>query len=109
MAQYLTVKNKAHLDTLKNHTHGEIAYCEDTKELWIYNENEKKWTKYQIDNQGINLNLYDLNKSIINQLEPLSSGEIALKMALFNEYYEKANNTYHMLLCKDFNYYTIFN
>ena len=30
-------------------------------------------------------------------------------MALFKEYYEKANNTYHMLLCKDFNYYTIFN
>lgn len=32
-----------------------------------------------------------------------------MKMGLIKEYYDKANNTYHMLLCKDFSYYTIFN
>ena len=42
LAQYFTVKNKAYLDALKNHAHGEIAYCEDTSELWIYDE-EKGW------------------------------------------------------------------
>ena len=65
MAQYLTVKNKAHLDALKNHVHGEIAYCEDTSELWIYEE-EKGWQKFKADGKGLELNLYDLNKNIIN-------------------------------------------
>jgi hypothetical protein len=35
--------------------------------------------------------------------------EVSMKMDLINEYYQKANNTYHMLLCRDFNYYTVFN
>ena len=55
MAQYITVQNKAHLDALQNHSHGEVAYCEDTKELWIYDENEKQWIKFQADNTGIDL------------------------------------------------------
>lgn len=108
MAQYITVQNKAHLDALQNHSHGEVAYCEDTKELWIYDENEKQWIKFQADNTGIDLSLYDLNKSIIGQLDPLTLEELNLKIGLIESYYEKVENTYHMLLCKDYNYYTIF-
>ena len=85
MAQYLTVKNKAHLDALKNHVHGEIAYCEDTSELWIYDE-EKGWQKFKDDGKGLELNLYDLNKNIINQLNPLTIDEINLKNGLLEDY-----------------------
>lgn len=107
MTQYITVKNKAHLDALKNHVHGEIAYCEDTSELWIYDE-EKGWQKFKTDGKGLELNLYDLNKNIINQLNPLTMDEINLKTGLLEDYYNRTENTYHMLLCKDYNYYTIF-
>ena len=56
LAQYITVQNKAHLDALQNHEQGEIAYCIDTKELWIYDE-EKGWMQFQMENKGIDINL----------------------------------------------------
>lgn len=59
-------------------------------------------------NEGISLNLYDLNKSIINQLTPLTNSEIASKMDIINKLHNTAMNKHYMLLCKDYNYYTIF-
>ena len=60
-----------------------------------------------MENQ-IELNLYDLNKSVINQLEPMTPDEIIDSLGLIKEYYRKSDNGFHMLLCKDYNYYTIF-
>ena len=60
-----------------------------------------------MENQ-VELNLYDLNKSVINQLEPMTLDEIIDNLNLIEEYYHKSENNYHMLLCKDYNYYTIF-
>lgn len=107
MAQYITVQNKAHLDALQNHEQGEIAYCIDTKELWVYDE-EQGWVTFQVENKGIDLNLYELNKSIVAQLEPMTVEEINEKLGLIKTYYVQSDNNHHMLLCRDFNYYTIF-
>lgn len=60
-----------------------------------------------MENQ-VELNLYDLNKSVINQLEPMTLDEIIDNLNLIEEYYHKSDNSFHMLLCKDYNYYTIF-
>ena len=60
------------------------------------------------DNSGLELNLYDLNKSIISQMTPLSISEINAKREMIINYYNKSGNIYHMLLCRDYNYYTIF-
>ena len=60
-----------------------------------------------MENQ-VELNLYDLNKSVINQLEPMTPDEIIDNLNLIEEYYHKSDNSFHMLLCKDYNYYTIF-
>ena len=56
----------------------------------------------------VELNLYDLNKSVINQLEPMTPDEIIDNLNLIEEYYHKSDNSFHMLLCRDYNYYTIF-
>ena len=85
-----------------------MAMCVDTKEVFIWDE-EKGWIQIDVLNKGLELNLYELNKNIVDQLDPLTPDEITMKMGLIGEYYQNANNTYHMLLCKDFNYYTIFN
>ena len=61
----------------------------------------------KMENQ-IELNLYDLNKSVINQLEPMTQDEIIDNLNFIEEYYHKSDNSFHMLLCKDYNYYTIF-
>ena len=60
-----------------------------------------------MENQ-VELNLYDLNKSVINQLEPMTPDEIIDNLNLIEKYYHKSENSFHMLLCKDYNYYTIF-
>ena len=86
----------------------ELVYCEDTKNIYRLVDNE--WTKIEINNQeGLSLNLYELNKSVVSQLDPMTTQDISSKMDLLMEYFHKSNNYYHMLLCKDYNYYTIFN
>lgn len=106
--KYLVVQNKSQLFALQNHEPGEMALCADTNEVYCWNEGTG-WSLINIETKGLELNLYDLNKNIIEQLNPLTMNEVSMKMGLINEYYQNANNTYHMLLCRDFNYYTIFN
>lgn len=60
------------------------------------------------ENSGLELNLYDLNKSIISQMTPLSISEINATREMIINYYNNSGNIYHMLLCRDYNYYTIF-
>lgn len=106
--KYLVVQNKSQLFALQNHEPGEMALCSDTNEIYCWDE-KNGWNLIDVEGKGLELNLYDLNKNIIDQLDPLTANEVSMKMGLINEYYQKANNTYHMLLCRDFNYYTIFN
>ena len=106
--KYLVVQNKSQLFALQNHKPGEMALCADTNEVYFWNEGTG-WNLINVETKGLELNLYDLNKNIIEQLNPLTMNEVSMKMSLINEYYQNANNTYHMLLCRDFNYYTIFN
>ena len=104
----IVVKNKSELFAIQNHEPGEMAMCIDTGEIYLWDE-DHGWTQISVDNKGFEMNLYDLNKNVISQLDPLTPGEITMKMSVFKDYYDKADNLYHMLLCKDFNYYTIFN
>ena len=104
----LVVNNKIELFAIQNHEPGEMVLCKDTNEIYIWDE-DHGWSLMAVDGKGFEMNLYDLNKNVINQLDPLTPGEITMKMSLFKDYYDKADNLYHMLLCRDFNYYTIFN
>ena len=104
----LVVNSKAELFAMQNHEPGEMALCKNTNEIYIWDE-EHGWSLITAEGKGFEMNLYDLNKNVISQLDPLTPGEITMKMSLFKDYCDKANNLYHMLLCRDFNYYTIFN
>ena len=106
----IIVVNLNQLYAIQNHEEGEIALVTDTNEIYGWSS-EHGWSKIVAADETIDLglNLYDLNKSVIGQLTPLTPGEITMKMSLFKDYYDKANNLYHMLLCRDFNYYTVFN
>lgn len=58
--------------------------------------------------KGLELNLYDLNKNIVSQLTPMTDEEIKKKVNMIQIYHSEIKNIHYMLLCKDFNYYTIF-
>lgn len=54
------------------------------------------------------MNLYDLNKTMVNQLSPLTKEEIFNKEKEFINLHKKFANKHYMLLCKEYSYYTIF-
>lgn len=100
-----TVKRKSEINNLTECQLGEIVFCEDTHEYYM--RGEDCWMELAIDkNSG--LNLYELNKNIINQLPSLTKEQIFEKKDLIKKYRDNTNNIFHMLLCRDYNYYTIF-
>lgn len=54
------------------------------------------------------MNLYGLNKVLVNQLNPLTKEELFDKEKVFINLHKKFANKHYMLLCKEYNYYTIF-
>lgn len=103
----LIVNNKAELFAVQNHEPGEMALCKDTNEIYLWDE-DHGWSLITAEGKGFEMNLYDLNKNVINQLDPLTQGEISMKMGLIKDFYNKTDNNHYMLLCKEYNYYTIF-
>lgn len=104
---YCMVPTKQALYALQNHIEGECIYCEEDGKIYSWQENDG-WQPIEFDNKGISMNLYDLNKNIINQLKTMEISEIKEKKELFNKLHNDANNIHYMLLCKDYGYYTIF-
>jgi hypothetical protein len=100
------VPTKSALFALKNHEQGECVFCEEDNKIYIWKED--KWETVDIENQGLSMNLYELNKTVVNQLPVLSKSEIAGKMGILEELHRETMNTHYMLLCKEYNYYTIF-
>ena len=58
---------------------------------------------------NLQMNLYDLNKQIISQMPTLDEDGINLALMIIAAYIKNTENKYYMLLCKDINYYTLFN
>lgn len=101
------VLEKENLNTLEAEI-GEIAYSEEEQKYYVYT-GDRIWTEIKIDKDtGLNLNLYDLNKSIIGQLKPLEKTDLFSKVEIIRDLKHKSKNKHYMLLCKDYNYYTIF-
>lgn len=54
------------------------------------------------------MELYELNRSIIEQQGPLSKEVISEKMTLLNEFVEDTKNDFYMLYGKEIGYFTLF-
>ena len=99
------VSSVAELNSLQNVSDGDLILVDNDKQVYCCKNREL--TPISSD-ANLNLSLYDLNKNIISQLEPLDLNEISEKMSLFKDFYNKTDNKHYMLLCKEYNYYTIF-
>ena len=57
-----------------------MAYVEETKEIYTWNEEKNEWIKVEAANgQGLELNLYDLNKSALATAKALNVEQEFLK------------------------------
>ena len=81
----------------------EIVYVIDEDKFLFWTGDE--WSEYKT-NGGLNLNLYEFNKTLIAQIPILEDFTEAIKM--IQNILLGYENEHFMLLCKDISYYTIF-
>lgn len=93
----LTEINKTHLN--KN----EIVYLIDEKKFLFWTGEE--WSEYKA-NGGLNLNLYEFNKTLVSQIPVLEDFTEAVE--IIQNILCGHENEHFMLLCKDISYYTVF-
>lgn len=94
----LTELPKAHL---KN---GELAETSNDNRKWVYDEEVQEWKEYETE--GIQMSLYDMNKQLIAQMPEMTDDDKMIE--IINNYKDKTDNSHYMLLCRDINYFTLF-
>lgn len=107
MDNLITVQNYSVLSALKNHEDGEIAYCTDEEKYYIYRDG---WIQVEatMTNDGLKLNLYDLNKQIIGQLADFTEEQVNDLKAAINIWSGARDNKYYLLYGKEISYFTLF-
>lgn len=107
MANQLIRLNKASMMNLPRPQEGDMIHVIDEDRIYIYKNSE--WNPITIqsaDDQGIKMELYELNCSIVSQLPNLT--EFEDKIALINEYRLATNQQFYMLYGKAISYFTLF-
>lgn len=64
--------------------------------------------KQEKANGNLQMNLYDLNKQIINQLADASVEDLESAKQTIADYYNECRGIYYMMLCNELKYYTLF-
>lgn len=103
----ITYRNKEG-NEIFNPTEGQMSYSPETKQIYRFSE-KGEWEIVKTEGAGLNLNMYDLNKQIISQLPDLNDEQIDETTNTIQNYLEETDNKFYMLLCRDINYYTLFN
>lgn len=84
---------------------GEIIKDSNTGNYFIYNDG---WSQVEMDESGLQLCLYDLNKSIVDQLPDLTEEELSRRAEVIKDYMLDKGNEYYMLYGKEISYFTLF-
>lgn len=88
--------------------HGQTVWCSDEDKVYRYDAVEG-WQHIPDEQETqMAMNIYDVNKQIINQLPPLVGESLIEKKILVRNFILNTKNKYYMLLCRDINYYTLF-
>lgn len=93
---------------IENPVEGQRAFSPETKQLYVFTNGEWEMIKAE---GGLKVSAYELNKQIIAQLENIDYNEDAMKEGkeIINNLQKQVPDSYFMLLCRDCDYYTIFN
>lgn len=82
---------------------GEVVFYEDTNEYF-------KWTGTEMAplTPAPGLNLYDLNKQLVAQMDEMTDELIEEKLTEIQEWIRNTENDFYMFLCNEQKYYTVF-
>lgn len=82
---------------------GEIIQTPECKYMiW----HDGSWNEIKVENSGINMGLYDINKQIISQLPALS--DFTKAIANVRDLHGKYWNEYYMMYGREISYFTLF-
>lgn len=99
----ITVRHYKDLKAFKNHEEGETAFVQSEKRGYILHEG--KWIPINASESGIKMNLYELNKSILSQMDPLTDDTLQY---LKNDINRNLTANYYLLYGKEISYFTLF-
>ena len=99
----ITVRHYKDLKALQFHGEGETAYVESDKKGYIYHEG--KWVQINANESGIKMNLYEINKSIYSQMDPLTDDSLEYLKRDINK---GLTGNYYLLYGKEISYFTLF-
>lgn len=99
----ITVESYKDLKALRFHGEGETAYVKKDKCGYVYHDN--KWVKINTDGSGLKMNLYEINKSIYSQMDPL--GDDSLEY-LKRDIDKGLTGNYYLLYGREISYFTLF-
>lgn len=105
---FIQVLNYNSLQAIQNHELGEIAKVMDIEKYYIYTE--KGWQEFNIESDGIQVSLYQMNKQVISQLPTLNDEGIKEAKQIIKDYVysDEHQDDYYMLLCHELKYFTVF-
>ena len=101
----ITVDSYKDLKALRFHGDGEIAYVKKDKKGYVYRQEEDKWIPVNTDGSGISMNLYEINKSVYSQMEPLDDNALEYLKRDIDKGFTKKN---YLLYGKETGYFTLF-
>lgn len=103
----ITVKNYETLSKLPSNPElGEYAVCTEDRTAYIYTENG--WRKIEGKDAKLNVNLYELNKTLYKSLPEITFNELQERKKKIANWIGESDNKYYMLLCRERSDYTVF-
>ena len=100
----ITVKDKQELEALEK-VDGKLVYNGEDQKYYMAKAGEWISVPVTMSSEGLVVNLYELNKQIVEQLEFISEEEYQEKKSMFEEF--MTGNAY-MLYGKEIGYFTVF-
>ena len=92
------------MNALKSCEEGEMCLVKSEEKIFKYNGNT--WDEVELPKGNLELNCYDLNKSIIQQLPELSKSKKQKGLELIKEV--STEGDYFMLLGREVGYFTVY-
>lgn len=103
----ITVKNFEVLSHLVNPPQeGEYAVCTETSQVFQFKDGQ--WNKVEKPDAKLNVNLYELNKTLYKSLPTINFNELQKKKMEIETWIHLCNNKYFMLLNREKADYTLF-
>ena len=103
----ITVKNFEVLSHLVNPPQeGEYALCTDTQQVFLFKESQ--WERIEKPDAKINVDLYELNKTLYKSMPEITFNELQKKKKEIVAWLDKTDNSYYMLLNRELADYTVF-